>query len=153
MPLGAAGTHFTCFTRTKVQILTPEELQGLTQAYMKTGQTALAAAGTKVLALLVHTYLLYSYTRTNTERSGTRRGKRRSRQHVSVFVLSLLGLPVQTYKCGHAEQLSICLTHCRMHYALASASVCLMRERAWPPAARPDTVLSLLALLVQTHKY
>ena len=97
--LGAAGTRFTCFNRTKVQILTPEEPQGLTQAYMKTGQTALAAAGTKALALLVHTHLLYSYKRTNTDRSGTRRGTRRSWQHVSVLVLSVLALPVQTYKC------------------------------------------------------
>ena len=32
-----SGTHFTCFTRTKVQILTPEELRGRKSAEFAVG--------------------------------------------------------------------------------------------------------------------
>ena len=37
------GTHFTCFTRTKVQILTPEELRALCQ--MAAANVAVNGAG------------------------------------------------------------------------------------------------------------
>ena len=66
-----SGTQFTCFTNTKVQILTPEELRARLDASIKAGDAGAAAAiasaltadkinaqlqALSLLALLVHKY-------------------------------------------------------------------------------------------------
>ena len=81
-----SGTHFTCFTGTAVQILTPEELRGGSGACLvpnllakqveigtqftcvrRVVETAAAAYGLAVPHVWYAVYLLYWYSSTNTD--------------------------------------------------------------------------------------
>ena len=149
------GTQFTCFTGTKVQIMTPEELQGLRARRIRrwslrrmrlicSGEQFTCFTSTKVQILSLRLIC-----------SGTRTPCFTSFRQVALLALLVQELQASLFTCFTSTRASgksreLARTQFTCFTGTKKYKYC---HRSRNPAFYELQVISLLALLVQKYKY